>query len=70
MILIKEVLDVAYTYKPKEMAKYIGVSVRTLQNWDRSGVLVAHRTPKNRRFYTQDQLEAYLSQQPQKGEKR
>ena len=47
------------TYSVGEMAKKLGVSVKTLQNWDKSGKLRASRTPTNRRFYTQDQyLEA------------
>lgn len=37
----------------------IGKSVRTLQKWDREGILHAHRSPTNRRYYTHDQLLAY-----------
>lgn len=44
------------TYRPNEFAKLISKSVNTLQRWDRDGVLKAHRTPTNRRFYTHDQL--------------
>jgi predicted site-specific integrase-resolvase len=33
----------------------VGKSVITLQRWDRDGILVAHRTETNRRFYTHDQ---------------
>ena len=47
-------------YKPKEMAELLGVTVRTLQRWDKSGKLIAYRTPTNRRYYTQDQLEEYF----------
>lgn len=47
-------------YKPKDFAKLIGVSVRTLQRWDVDGVLVAYRTPKNRRYYTHLQYEEYM----------
>lgn len=42
-------------YKPKEFAKLLNVSVKTLQRWDRKKVLVANRTPTNRRYYTYDQ---------------
>lgn len=37
-------------YKPKDFAELIGVSVKTLQRWDREGVLKANRTPTNRRL--------------------
>ena len=40
------------TYTVGEFAKLIGVSVKTLQRWDRDGVLIAHRTLTNRRYYT------------------
>lgn len=42
-------------YKPKDFAELLNVSVKTLQRWDRDGVLVAKRTPTNRRYYTYDQ---------------
>lgn len=41
-------------YKPKEFAELIGVSVKTLQRWDREGILKANRTPTNRRYYTKE----------------
>jgi predicted site-specific integrase-resolvase len=40
---------------PKEMAKRLGITVKTLQRWDKGGVLEAHRTPTNRRYYTEEQ---------------
>jgi len=49
-------------YKPKEMAELIGVSVPTLQRWDREGVLKAHRTPTNRRYYTKEQYLKYINE--------
>ena len=42
-------------YKPKDFAELLGVSVKTLQRWDREGILKAKRTPTNRRYYTYDQ---------------
>lgn len=42
-------------YKPKDFAELVGVSVKTLQRWDRDGILKAKRTPTNRRYYTYDQ---------------
>lgn len=42
-------------YRPHEFGKMIGRSTQTLQRWDRLGILKAHRTPTNRRYYTHDQ---------------
>jgi len=44
-----------HTYSPKNFSRLVGVSVFTLQRWDRNGTLTAHRTPTNRRYYTHDQ---------------
>ncbi|MFZ1041859.1 MAG: MerR family DNA-binding transcriptional regulator, partial [Anaerolineales bacterium] len=49
------------TYKAAEFTKLAGVSVKTLQRWDREGRLKASsRTPGNRRLYTQEQLNTLL----------
>ena len=48
------------TYRPKDFAKLIAKTTGTLQRWDREGILKAHRTPTNRRFYTHDQLSKVL----------
>lgn len=50
--------EVLHMIKPKDMAQRLNISVKTLQRWDNEGILVAHRTPTNRRYYTEDQ---YLS---------
>ena len=42
-------------YKLKDFAELLGVSVKTLQRWDRDGTLKANRTPTDRRYYTYDQ---------------
>ena len=42
-------------YKPKDFAELLGVSVKTLQRWDREGILKANRSPTDRRYYTYDQ---------------
>lgn len=47
-------------YKPKEFAEKIGVTVRTLQQWDRDGKLIANRNPKDRRYYTHQQYIDYI----------
>ena len=36
-------------YKPKDFAELLGVSVKTLQRWDREGILKANRTPTDRK---------------------
>jgi putative resolvase len=46
--------------KPKEMAKRCGVTVQTLQRWDRENYLNAKRTLTNRRYYTEDQIKEVL----------
>nr|WP_245155329.1 IS607 family transposase [Levilactobacillus yiduensis] len=50
--------------KPNEMAKRLGVTVRTLQEWDRNGKFTAHRSPTNRRYYTEEQYRDYLDEKP------
>ena len=47
-------------YKPKEFAELLGVSVRTLQRWDKKGLLIAYRTPTDRRYYTHEQYLEYI----------
>ena len=43
-----------------DMAKRLGVSTKTLQRWDKEGILVAKRNPNNRRYYTEDQYLEYI----------
>lgn len=50
--------------KPQEFAELTGVSVETLQRWDREGVLVASRTPTNRRYYTYEHYLAFKGLEP------
>ena len=47
-------------YKPKDFAELLGVSVKTLQRWDREGILKANRTPTDRRYYTYDQYLQFI----------
>src|SRR5256885_17217353 len=47
-------------YTPAAFAKRVGVSVKTLQKWDRMGVLPTKRTITNRRYYTDDDLPTAL----------
>src|SRR5712691_11812290 len=47
-------------YTPSQFAKKVGVSVKTIQKWDRLGVLPAKRTITHRRYYTDEDLAAAL----------
>lgn len=46
-------------YKPKEFAELFNVSVKALKRWDRDRMLIAKKTPTDRRYYTYDQYLAY-----------
>ena len=48
-----------HTYSPQDFGKLIGRTTNTLQKWDRKGILQAHRSPTNRRYYTHDQYLQY-----------
>lgn len=47
--------------KPKQVAERLNVTLKTLQRWDRMGILKAKRTPTNRRYYTEEMLEDFLN---------
>lgn len=49
-------------YRPHEFGKLIGRSSQTLRRWDRLGLLNAHRTLTNRRYYTHDQYLQVIGQ--------
>lgn len=51
-------------YKPNEFAELLNVSVLTLQRWDKSGKLIAYRTPTDRRYYTHEQYLEYCGIKP------
>ena len=44
-----------------DAAKYIGVSRDTLRRWEKKGKILPKRSPTNRRYYTQEQLDTLLS---------
>lgn len=49
--------------KVSEAAKYLGVTSKTLRNWDESGKLKARRHPINGyRLYRRDDLDKFLAQ--------
>lgn len=47
-------------YKPKNVAEILGITTKTLINWDKSGKLKAYRTPTDRRYYKQHQIDEIL----------
>ena len=51
------------SYKPGEAAALLGVTVKTIQNYDKEGRLKVHRTSTNRRVIMRDDLMAYLDEQ-------
>ena len=53
-------------YKPKDFAELLGVSVKTLQRWDREGILEVNRTPTDRRYYAYDQYLQFKGIKPKK----
>ncbi len=55
------------TYSPREFGSLICKTTKTLQRWDRMGILKAHRSITQRRYYTHDQ---YLQITGQKAKKR
>lgn len=58
------------TYKVGEFSEKIGVSVSTLQRWDRTDVLKARRTPTNQRYYTDEDLNRVLNLEEEPKSKR
>jgi len=45
----------------KAVAQLLGVTPLTLRNWDKRGVLMAHRNPiNNYRLYKRDQIELFI----------
>ena len=56
MIFYANVCYYGIMYTPSQFAKQVGVSIKTIQKWDRIGVLPAKRTITNRRYYTDEDL--------------
>lgn len=55
--------------KPKDVSRILNVSQKTLQRWDKDKTLVAYRNPKNRRYYTQKQIDSFLGKETDKQRK-
>lgn len=49
-----------HIYTVSQFAKKLGVAIKTLQRWDRQGILKARRTLTNRRYYTDEDYDTYL----------
>lgn len=49
--------------KPKDVVKILNISMKTLQRWDNDGTLSAYRNPKNRRYYTKEQIDKFLGKE-------
>ena len=49
-------------YSRKAFAEKIGRSVSTLRAWEKKGLLIAHKYPSGRPFYTEAQLRLVLKQ--------
>ncbi len=49
-------------YTTGEFSNLIGVSTKTLERWDKKGILIAHRTPTGRRYYTKEQYSVYKNE--------
>jgi predicted site-specific integrase-resolvase len=45
----------------RHAASYLGFNLKTLQLWDRKGILKSHRTQTNRRYYIKAELDLFLN---------
>ena len=63
-------MDSMRTYTLGEFSRLTGKATSTLQRWDRTGVLTAHRTVTNRRYYTYDQYLSVMGLPPHLGRTR
>lgn len=52
-----------------EAAKYLRVSKDTLRRWEKKGIIKAHRSPTNRRYYKKEDLALIFSKKPDLKEK-
>lgn len=43
-------------YKPREASDLLGVTVKTIQNWDNDGKIVCQRTPTNKRLIPESEI--------------
>lgn len=52
--------DMNNTFSVGEAARRLGKTVKTLQRWDKSGVLKAGKTPTGRRVYSESQIREFV----------
>ena len=57
-------------YKLGVFSEKVGVSISTLQRWDRTNVLKSRRTPTNQRYYTDEDLNKVLNLEAETKSKR
>lgn len=57
-------------YKVGEFSEKVGVSISTLQRWDRTNILKSKRTPTNQRYYTDEDLNKVLNLEAETKSKR
>lgn len=57
-------------YTIREVADRLRKHIKTIQRWDRVGLLKANRTATNMRYYTQSQLERFMSIAPAEEDRR
>ena len=57
-------------YKVGEFSEKVGVSISTLQRWDRTNVLKSRRTSTNQRYYTDEDLNKVLNLEEETESKR
>lgn len=50
-------------YSPKEASEILGIHIRTLQRWDKEGVLNVVRTPNNRRKIPESEINRLLNKE-------
>lgn len=44
----------------KELAEMLGISLRTVYNYEAKGILKARKTPTNRAFFLESDIEQYI----------
>lgn len=49
--------------KVGEAAKILGVTVRTMQRWDKKGIFKARRTITNKRYYLLEDIQKLLDEE-------
>ena len=52
--------DMNDTFSVGEAARRLGKTVKTLQRWDKSGILKAGKTPTGRRVYSESQIREFV----------